>query len=96
MLESEEMIYSDSFSRNYWLNGFALRRWFFVGAVALIASADWSRSYAASGISTNMAPIAITGWNADVVVEATAVGPPFTNVAVEVNAGEGDAYYQTG
>lgn len=45
---------------------------------------------------TNMMPVALTGWNEDLVVESTAVGPPFTNYAKEMNAGEGTAHYQTG
>jgi hypothetical protein len=90
------MFSSDSFSRNDWLNGGAVRRLVFVCALALAASAEWNRAYAATTASTNMAPMAITGWNADVVVEAAAVGPPFTNVAVEVNPGGASAYYQTG
>jgi hypothetical protein len=59
--------------------------------VAAISSAIFKLQAA-----TPMTPIAITGWNADVVVEQTAIGPPFTNVASEVNPGEGNAYYQTG
>lgn len=46
--------------------------------------------------TTPMTPVAVTGWNVDVVVEQTAVGPPFTSVASEVNPGEGNAYYETG
>jgi len=43
-----------------------------------------------------MAPISLSGWNADVVIEAAAAGPPFTNVAGEISAGGGSAFYQTG
>src|SRR5271168_3150960 len=43
-----------------------------------------------------MTPVTVTGWNCDLVVEATAVGPPYTNYATEMNAGEGNGFYQTG
>jgi hypothetical protein len=45
---------------------------------------------------TNMTPVAVTGWNRDVIVESTAVGPPFTAYAAPMNSGEANAFYQTG
>lgn len=67
-------------------------RWFWICAVAWLAVEAEDRGEAGN----SMTPIAASGWNEDVVIENTAVGPPFTDVAIEVNAGEGDAYYQTG
>src|SRR5438067_8465043 len=49
---------------------------------------------AAGPAPTNKTPMTLTGWNADVVVEQTAVGPPFTSVAAEVNPGNGNAFYR--
>ncbi len=74
------------------LDGSATRRVLAFFVVALAACTGGRPAYA----TTNMAPLAVTGWNADVVIEATAAGPPFTQAAVEVNAGEGNALYQTG
>jgi len=36
--------------------------------------------------ATNMTPVALTGWNRDVIVESTAVGPPFTAYAAPMNS----------
>ena len=51
---------------------------------------------AAGARAANLTPVAVTGYNLDLVVENTASGPPFTAYAVEFSPGEGNVYYQHG
>lgn len=68
----------------------------FLGCILILLAGFLPSSATAALAPTLMTPVAVTGWNCDLVVESTAVGPPFTNYATEMNAGEGNGFYQTG
>jgi len=65
-----------------------------VVSLGLVLAAGLAGLPEASG--ADMTPLAVLGFNCDVVIENTASGPPYVGVAVELNPNENLGFYESG